>query len=47
MKLSKELIMILRSILKRKYKTLDFIDDETLKIEDILEKIKKETTRKR
>lgn len=47
MNLNPESIQIMRSILKRKYKTLDFIDDLTLSVKEIIEKLDKETSRKR
>lgn len=47
MDLNPESIQIMRSILKRKYKTLDFIDDLTLSVKEIIEKLDKETSRKR
>lgn len=47
MDLNPESIQIMRSILKRKYKTLDFIDDLTLSVKEIIEKLEKETSRKR
>lgn len=39
--------VLLRSILKRKYKTLEYIDDQSLSVPEILEKVARETSRKR
>jgi len=47
MELNQESSIILKSILKRKYKTLEYIDDRSISIQEILNRIQKETSRKR
>lgn len=40
-------LKIFRSLLKRKYKTLDFIDNSKLGVKEILLKLEEESSRKR
>lgn len=47
MQLDDQSLLIFKSIIKRKYKTLDFIDEKALSVSEILQKLNKETSRKR